>query len=497
MAIIRFGGPLAVLLTFALTACGTTVSPTRTETPARTPAPTASAPPSTAAPEGVVAADWARLEEIWRVVVTLGPDVWDGWGEERPPLLLQVGGADYLIGHPSPPEGFDPVTGFEVAGAPVLRRAGHLAPSIGVQLLGDRLGVALLPRVELQAFLDGMLGVGVVTLDDVQYVRWAAHEAFHVYQLEQMAMELPRFGFEGNEMELAAKLGQLDSFTSQLAAEARLLRAALAASNDTELREKASAFLAARESRRAKGPTGVAGFEQAVEWSEGLARYTDVQLLEVAGSGYEPSAAFIALGAAYAKPDQAWQAAIAWLDDLSNVPGTLRDRYYELGAAQAYLLDRLMPGWQPRAFPGGESLEELLAAALVAGAQRVPAALRALGLADLTIGVETYVVAVADAPDEWARGLAGVDDLGSIDGLLFAFAKPVDAAFFMRGATIALDIAFLGADGRCLGVQTMTLCAADPCPTYRAPAPYRWALEAPAGELGGIAEGALIELEPR
>jgi uncharacterized membrane protein (UPF0127 family) len=389
------------------------------------------------------------------------------------------------------------VTGFEVAGAPVLRRPGHLAPSIGVQLLGDRLGVALLPRAELQSFLDDLLGAGVVHLDDVQYVRWAAHEAFHVHQLEQMAMGLPRFGFAGDEMELAARLGQLDSVTSGLADEARLLRAALDARDDTELREEASVFLAARESRRANGPGDVAGFERAVEWSEGLARYTDVQLLEAAGSDYEPSAAFSALGAEYAQPDQTWQAAIAWLDDLSSVPGTVRDRYYELGAAQGYLLDRLMPGWQPRAFPGGESLEGLLGAALRAGAQGVPAALRSLGIADLRLGDKAYVVAVADAPDEWSRGLAGVDDLGTIDGLLFAFAEPVEAAFFMRGATIPLDIAFLGADGRCLAVHTMTLCAADPCPTYRAPAPYRWALEAPAGELAEIAEGALMELEPR
>jgi uncharacterized membrane protein (UPF0127 family) len=127
----------------------------------------------------------------------------------------------------------------------------------------------------------------------------------------------------------------------------------------------------------------------------------------------------------------------------------------------------------------------------------VPTALRSFGLADLRVGTEAYTVAVADASDEWGRGLAGVDDLGPIDGLLFAFPEPVEAPFFMKGATIPLDIAFFAEDGRCLGVQSMPLCAADPSPTYRAPAPYRWALEAPAGGLAGVAEGALMELEPR
>jgi uncharacterized membrane protein (UPF0127 family) len=340
----------------------------------------------------------------------------------------------------------------------------------------------------------------VVTLDDVQYVRWAAHEAFHAYQLEQMAMNLPRFGFEGNEMELAARLEKIDGFASRLADEGRLLRAALDASDDARSRENVAAFLAARESRRANAPNEVAGFERAVEWSEGLARYADVRLLEAAGLSYEPSPAFVALGAKYAQPEETQQAAIAWLNDLSTVPGTVRDRYYELGAAEGYLLDRLMPGWQPRVFPGGESLEALLAAALAAADQQVPTALRSFGLADLTIGTKAFTVAVADASDEWRRGIAGiagVDDLGPIDGLLFAFPEPVEAPFFMKGATIPLDIAFFAEDGRCLSVQSMPLCGADPCPTYRAPVPYQWALEAPAGGLAGVAEGALLDLEPR
>src|SRR5512142_654897 len=92
---------LAVVLTFVLSRCGAAASPTP---PAVTPALSASPSPPSAAPQDVVAADWARLEEIRRVIGTLGPDVWDGWGAEPTPLLLQVGDVAYLIGHPSPPE---------------------------------------------------------------------------------------------------------------------------------------------------------------------------------------------------------------------------------------------------------------------------------------------------------------------------------------------------------------------------------------------------------
>jgi uncharacterized membrane protein (UPF0127 family) len=87
------------------------------------------------------------------------------------------------------------------------------------------------------------------------------------------------------------------------------------------------------------------------------------------------------------------------------------------------------------------------------------------------------------------RGLAGVDDLGPLAGLLFAFPEPVEARFTMKGATVPLDIAFFDARGTCVQVLTMPPCAAEPCPTYGPGAPYRWALEAPAGSLAGIVAG--------
>lgn len=462
--------------------------------PAGSPDGTSSAAPS-AAPasvptvDGPSADDLARLEEVYHLIDGLGPSLWTGWGEDHAPFLLESDTADFLVGHRAPPEGFVPVPGLTVGGEPVATRAGHLVPGIGVQPIGDQLGVALLPRDRLQAFVDELLGADVVALDDVQYVRWAAHEAFHVFELNSVGGELPRFGFEGNEMEMGGVLAETDGFADQLADEARLLKRALETQTDAELRAAVDTFLRGREQRRATLPAETGGFEQAVEWSEGLARYSDVRLLQAAASDYRPSPAFAVLGVSYPEPDATWADAIHWLDDLSSVPGTVRDRYYELGAAQAYLLDRLMPGWHPRALPGGESLESLLRAGLAAADAGTPPTLRALRAVDLAVADREYRVAVADDPAAWTRGLAGVDDLGPLDGLLFAFPEPVEARFSMKGASIALDIAFFDAAGACLGVVPMPRCATDPCPTYGARSPYRWALEGPEGTLAGIAEG--------
>lgn len=458
-------------------ASGTTVP-----TPGITPAPTPTV-------DELITDDWARLEEVWHLLEQAGPGVWAGWGTNLPPLLLESETADFLVGHASPPAGFAGIPGLTVADRQVYGRVGHLAASIGVQQIGDRLGVVLLPRDRLQTLLDEALGPGVVVLDDVQYVRWAAHEAFHVHELTSMSGDLPRFDFEGDEMELVAALASTEGFAERLADEGRLLMQALATQTDAELQKAVARFFAARAQRRAVLPPEVGGFEQAVEWTEGLARYSDVRLLQAAASGYQPSPPFAALGMHYPEPDVTWADAIRWLDDLSSIPGTVRDRYYELGAAQAHLLDRLMPGWHTRALPGGESLEALLQAGLAAADADTPTVLRALAVVDLAVAGRDYRVAVADDPEAWARGLAGVHDLGPLDGLLFAFPAPTAAEFFMKNAAMALDIAFFDAAGACVRVVTMPLCANDPCPAYGAPSPYRWALEAPAGTLAGLAPG--------
>jgi hypothetical protein len=124
----------------------------------------------------------------------------------------------------------------------------------------------------------------------------------------------------------------------------------------------------------------------------------------------------------------------------------------------------------------------------------MPPLLDGLELTTVTIGSLELMVAIADTPDARARGLSGTADLGPLDGMLFVYQDPVDTGFFMRGVAMALDIAFVDADGRVLSVLTMPLCPEDPCPIYAPSSPYRWAIETPAGGLSGVATGDRIEI---
>lgn len=107
-------------------------------------------------------------------------------------------------------------------------------------------------------------------------------------------------------------------------------------------------------------------------------------------------------------------------------------------------------------------------------------------------------VAVADDAAERARGLMRVDDLGGLDGMLFAFPRDTTAPFWMKDTRLPLSVAFFDASGRFVSSADMTPCdAGADCPLYAPAAPYRWALEVRQGRLRelGVGPGARLVLD--
>ena len=126
----------------------------------------------------------------------------------------------------------------------------------------------------------------------------------------------------------------------------------------------------------------------------------------------------------------------------------------------------------------------------------IPPSLLERPLTIAEIGDLELHVAVADSPASRSRGLMGINDFGGVEGMVFVYDASTEASFYMKDVLVPLDIAFVGADGRVLEVRTMGLCTADPCPLYRSPAPFMWAIETPAGGLAGISAGDPFSLRP-
>ena len=103
----------------------------------------------------------------------------------------------------------------------------------------------------------------------------------------------------------------------------------------------------------------------------------------------------------------------------------------------------------------------------------------------VTIRIGAAELTVVEAVNT-SRGLAGVDDLDQLDGMLFAYPglqDPAQRRFHMTGVNFPLDALFFDADGRLIETVAMSVCTSDPCPRYAPGAPYRWVVEVPAGTL--------------
>ncbi len=100
-------------------------------------------------------------------------------------------------------------------------------------------------------------------------------------------------------------------------------------------------------------------------------------------------------------------------------------------------------------------------------------------------------VRVADTDPERERGLMGITSMPADEGMAFVFDLPTTAQFWMKDTLIPLSIAFVGASGTIVTIREMTPCAADPCETYAADAPYVLAIEANTGwyDANGVAVG--------
>jgi hypothetical protein len=194
------------------------------------------------------------------------------------------------------------------------------------------------------------------------YIAALEHESFHAYEgilaVDKLNASETMYSVEENY--------PYDDMEEPWKQEMNVLVQAAQADTDTEAIDLARQFLQMRTSRQAGLSTEQVDLEHLREWEEGLAKYAELEITRLAGSkdGYRPIEGISQDKDFhnYKGQQQFWS---EQLKEAKNTQGRSGGtRFYYSGNALAVLLDRLLPGWKPRALPGGEYLDDLLTEAV-------------------------------------------------------------------------------------------------------------------------------------
>jgi len=310
--------------------------------------------------------DMKRIAETWHILDCHAQTIWPGWSGFRdvPFLIAYPNGMELLIGHPSPPDGFQRVPGTDVDGKAVYLNRTHAdqSPMHGPFNYGGgiiRYGkTKSLPTINIKAGA-GRYEADLSADETPPQLRNASdktilmylHELFHVYQ-----------GTIYNYRYGNLQYNPTTNFAVYADVEGQALEAAYLATDASEQRARLADFLAARKLKR-NAMTVLEGQQEAEdELLEGTATYVEARAAELLNEGFVSTM----------KPGddpqfRFFNNASFWIDQKriflqKNREQSLEARnncYFE-GCFQALLLSRLAPGWQRRFFQAGDFLETVI-----------------------------------------------------------------------------------------------------------------------------------------
>jgi len=187
------------------------------------------------------------------------------------------------------------------------------------------------------------------------------HEDFHAYVLQMNPARM-------DQAEAAHVLGDqyllaAEAFRVEFKKELALLAQALEAQGDPQAAAFVQEFLATRDARRLthKLDARLISYERWLEWEEGLAKFVEVNSLRQAflAPGYTPNPE-MGEDPYFKQYKNFYRRWLQELIQLRNPSGSGEIRFYMAGMAEAFLLDRLLPGWKEQALQDNIYLEDLL-----------------------------------------------------------------------------------------------------------------------------------------
>ena len=236
--------------------------------------------------------DRIRLAEAFRIGQSLGNRVWKGWDKAPFAVLLVTPENEFLIRHPRPSKdftliGYDSLLKSNVYFRKRTQAIHFLAtfPAVG--------GVSTIVIGQAENTLKKTSTPWVITV---------LHEHFHqlqssqpTYYAEVEALNLSRGDQSGMWMLNFAFPYKDDRIKEQFAALSKLLAKALQAKKKSDFSESLSAYLQARKAFQQMLTRDDYRYFSFQIWQEGIARYTEFRMADLAAKKYRPTKEFRAL----------------------------------------------------------------------------------------------------------------------------------------------------------------------------------------------------------
>jgi hypothetical protein len=302
-------------------------------------------------------ADRIRIAEGFRLADALGNRVWPDWDRAPFAVILVTPDHEFLIRHPKPSDDFTLVGEDALLRGKVWYRKRKNPTSF----------LATFPAVG---------GVSTVVIGQAENTeakhstRWVItllHEHFHQLQDSQ-----PRFYADVDALGLARgdqsgmwMLNYPFPYTTPVIKEhfsvmSRALAEALRARQKPEFSDKLAAYVGSR--KRFRSLLGADDYKYFAFqlWKEGIARYTEYHLAELAAAEYRPSKEFQGLKD-YQTFKEVKEDILSRMEkelDSVQLDKAKRTVVYNFGAAEGLILDHARPGWRKRYFEEKFSLDQ-------------------------------------------------------------------------------------------------------------------------------------------
>ncbi len=307
--------------------------------------------------------DRIRLAEAFKIGEAVGNRVWKDWDKVPFAVLLVTPGNEFLIRHPRPskdftPIGYDSLLKSDVYFRKRTQRTDFLAtfPAVG--------GVSTIVIGQAENTTKKTSTPWVVTvvhehfhqLQSSQPTYYAEVETLNLSRGDQTGMWMLNFAFPYKDAQVKGRFSDLS----------KLLAEVLQARKKSEFSVKLKAYIQARQAfQQMLSPDDYKYFSFQV-WQEGIARYTEYRMADLAAKKYKPSKEFRALKDY--TPFMEVAESILNKQILSSLPTLQLEKserlvFYPFGAAEGLLLDRVNPKWQSRYFTEKFYVEKYICAA--------------------------------------------------------------------------------------------------------------------------------------